>query len=135
MGNKDVKMDEARHSSIMEHFVRESFLFSRFIRELKGCNLDVVVITVFNSLVTLTHMSRRPAFWFFFSITMAAVQPSDHNLPILILQFAEEVLIPISAPQKRSIIILIPTFRPCCRPFRKIPETNLNRSAVKEKFT
>ena len=136
---KGVKTEEADHSSIIEHFIRESSPFSASIIELKRV-VDDVVITAINSLVTLSRTSRRPAFGSIFLLNNISylrlhllLQPSDDNLPNLIPKSTEEALNSNFRTAKAGYFDS--NFSPLMQAISEDPRDKSNRSAAKEKFT
>jgi exocyst complex component 7 len=90
--------------------------------------------------VTLSRTSRRPAFGSIFLLNNISylrlhllLQPSDHNLPILIPQTAEEVLKSNFRTAKAGYFDS--NFSPLMQAISEDPRDKSNRSAAKEKFT
>ena len=135
---KGVKTEETDHSSIIEHFVRESCPFSPFYCWAKRV-VDDVITTAINSLVTLSR-TRRPAFGSIFLLNNISylrlhllLQPSDHNLPNLIPQSTEEVLNSNFRTAKAGYFDS--NFSPLMQAISEDARDKSNRSAAKEKFT
>ena len=90
--------------------------------------------------MTLSRTSRRPAFGSIFLLNNISylrlhllLRPSDHNLPILIPQSAEEVLNSNFRTAKAGYFDS--NFSPLMQAISEDPRDKSNRSAAKEKFT